>query len=143
VTGKIEKQKRKPDRQIYSVTKKGRERLTAWLKAEPQPEIPRNELLLKLFFAVQAAPENIVGFVERMARSKSATLARLNGLEEEIAKLHRYPDAPYWKMVLRFGQLELDAHQRWAEETLAELRKLNRKQSTQSAARKEQPHGSK
>jgi PadR family transcriptional regulator, regulatory protein AphA len=143
VTGKTEKQKGKPDRQIYSITKKGRERLSAWLRVEPQPEIPRNELLLKLFFAVQAAPEDIRGFVERMARSESATLARLNGLEEEIAKLARYPDVPYWKMVLRFGQLELEAHQRWAQETLAELRKLNSKQRTASAARKEQLHGNK
>jgi PadR family transcriptional regulator AphA len=143
VTGKTEKQKGKPDRQIYSITDKGRERLAAWLKVEPQPEIPRNELLLKLFFAVQAVPEDIVGFVERMARSESAILARINGLEEEIAKLHRYPDAPYWKMVLRFGQLELEAHQRWAEETLAELRKLNTKRRASSATREEQRHGSK
>ncbi len=143
VTGKTEKQKGKPDRQIYSITSKGRERLAAWLKVEPQPEIPRNELLLKLFFAVQAVPEDILGFVERMARSESATLARINGLEEEIAKLHQYPDAPYWKMVLRFGQLELEAHQRWAEETLAALRKLNSKQRTPAATRKEQRHGSK
>jgi hypothetical protein len=92
---------------------------------------------------VQAVPKDIVGFVERMARSESATLKKLNGLEEEIAKLDRYPDAPYWKMVLRFGQLELEAHQRWAEETLAELRKLNTKQRASSATRKEQRHGRK
>ncbi|MFZ0303700.1 MAG: PadR family transcriptional regulator [Terracidiphilus sp.] len=143
IAGKTEKQKGKPDRQIYSITKKGRERLAAWLKVEPQPEIPRNELLLKLFFAVQAEHENIVGFVERMASSESATLKKLNALEEEIAKLHRYPDAPYWKMVLRFGQLELEAHQLWAEETLAALKKSNGKQRTSPAARKEQRHGSK
>ena len=143
IAGKTEKQKGKPDRQIYSITKKGRQRLAAWLKVEPQPEIPRNELLLKLFFAVQAEHENIVGFVERMASSESATLKKLNALEEEIAKLHRYPDAPYWKMVLRFGQLELEAHQLWAEETLAALKKSNGKQRTSPAARKEQRHGSK
>jgi PadR family transcriptional regulator, regulatory protein AphA len=140
ISGKTEKQKGKPDRQIYSITKKGRERLAAWLKIEPQPEIPRNELLLKLFFAVQAAPEDIAGFVERMATSESRTLKKLNGLEAEIAKLHQYPDAPYWKMVLRFGQLELEAHQRWAAETLTELKKLNSKQRTASSARKEQRH---
>jgi hypothetical protein len=35
-----------------------------------------------------------------------------------------YPDAPYWRMALRFGQLELEAHLRWAEETLKALRKM-------------------
>ena len=53
VTAKTERQKGKPDRRVYSITKKGRERLAAWLAVAPQPEIPRNELLLKLFFGAQ------------------------------------------------------------------------------------------
>lgn len=141
VTGKTEKQKGKPDRQIYTITKKGRERLAAWLKVEPQPEIPRNELLLKLFFTVQADPEKIIGFIEQMASSEAATLKRFGALDEQIQKLDQYPDAPYWKMVLRFGQLELQAHQRWAEETLAEMRKLNLKQQSPSTHSNEVRHG--
>jgi hypothetical protein len=31
-------------------------------------------------------------------------------------------------MAARFGELEMKAHLRWAEETLAELKKLARKQ---------------
>jgi len=50
VTAKAERQKGKPDRHIYSITPKGRERLAQWLAVAPQPEVPRNELLLKLFF---------------------------------------------------------------------------------------------
>jgi PadR family transcriptional regulator, regulatory protein AphA len=49
VTSKTERQKGKPDRRIYSITKKGQDRLTKWLAVPPQPEIARNELLLKLF----------------------------------------------------------------------------------------------
>jgi hypothetical protein len=92
---------------------------------------------------MQADPEDVIGFVERRARSESATLKKLEALKGEIEKLLQYPDAPYWKMVLRFGQLELEAHQRWAEETLADLRKLNTKHHTSSGTRKEQRHGSK
>jgi len=51
VSCKIGAAKGKPDRRIYSIAKKGRERLANWLAVEPQPEIPRNELLLKCFFA--------------------------------------------------------------------------------------------
>jgi DNA-binding PadR family transcriptional regulator len=57
VKSKTERQKGKPDRHIYSITKKGRERWWKWLAVKPQPEIPRNELLLKLFFGAQASPE--------------------------------------------------------------------------------------
>jgi hypothetical protein len=45
-------------------------------------------------------------------------------------------------MTARFGQLELEAHLRWAKETLAELRKIaeNRKKTTE---RKGKHHASK
>jgi PadR family transcriptional regulator, regulatory protein AphA len=50
VSCKAERQKGRPERRIYSIKEKGRERLKKWLAVPPQPEIPRNELLLKLFF---------------------------------------------------------------------------------------------
>src|ERR1700691_4128902 len=53
VTAKTERQKGKPDRNIYSITPKGRERVALWLALPPQPEVPRNEMLLKLFFGSQ------------------------------------------------------------------------------------------
>jgi DNA-binding PadR family transcriptional regulator len=124
ITGKAERQKGRPGRQVYSITKKGRERLAAWLAVEPQPEVPRNELLLKLFFGVQATPQVVIGFVERMAESERRTLKGLDEIETQIARLEKYPDATYWRMALRFGQIELEAHQRWAKETLAELHTL-------------------
>jgi len=137
-TAKTERQKGKPDRRIYSITKKGRERLAAWLAVEPQAEIPRNELLLKLFFAAQVSAEVPMGFVERMVERERALLKQFKRAEhEEIAKRQHYPDAPYWTMAARFGQLELEAHLRWGEETLAELRKIARKQRSHGEAGKE------
>jgi DNA-binding PadR family transcriptional regulator len=58
VTCRTERQKGKPDRPIYSITEKGRERLTEWPAVPPQPEIPRNELLLKLFFGEQVPKDS-------------------------------------------------------------------------------------
>jgi PadR family transcriptional regulator, regulatory protein AphA len=128
VTSKAERQKGKPDRRIYSITKKGRDRLTKWLAVPPQPEIARNELLLKLFFGAQAAPGLLIRFVELMVERERVVLDELARLErEEIAQNQRYPGAPYWKMAARFGQMELAAHLRWAEETIVELNKLARK----------------
>lgn len=123
VTAKTEKQKGKPDRQIYSITPKGRMRLARWLAVEPQPEVPRNELLLKLFFGAQAQPMTLNAYVERMAERETAVLERLKRAQrEEIVQMGSYPDAPYWKMAARFGQLELEAHLHWAQETLTALR---------------------
>jgi PadR family transcriptional regulator AphA len=124
VTAKTERQKGKPDRTIYSITPKGRERLAQWLAFPPQPEVPRNEMLLKLFFGSQVAPTLPIRYLERMIAEERPLLDRFQGVQEEIARNLQYPDAPYWKMVARFGEVELEAHLRWAEESLAELRKL-------------------
>jgi DNA-binding PadR family transcriptional regulator len=138
-----ERQKGKPDRRVYSITKKGRERVAAWLAVEPQPEIPRNELLLKLFFGAQVSPEIAIQHVERMVESENAVLRGLKQIEEAFPKNKEYPDAPYWKMALRFGQLELKSHLRWGEETLEELRKIAKKQRSQSETKKEKKHAGK
>jgi PadR family transcriptional regulator AphA len=136
VSSRAEQQEGKPDRRIYSITNKGRERLAKWLAVEPQPEIPRNELLLKLFFGTQVSPEVMIGFVQRMELRERAVLKQIKQVEREIASSKQYPDTPYWRMTARFGQLELEAHLLWAQETQAELRNLAGKQQP-AAARKE------
>jgi DNA-binding PadR family transcriptional regulator len=143
-TSEKERQKGKPDRRIYSITKKGRERLAEWLAVAPQPEIPRNELLLKLFFGAQLSPEIAIQHVERMVERERVFLGKFKRIEhEEIEKNSKYPDAPYWRMAARFGQLELKAHLRWGEETLDELRKIAKKQQKHEEGRKEKAHGGK
>ncbi len=141
VSSKAERQKGKPDRRIYSVTEKGRERLTQWLAVPPQPEIPRSELLLKLFFGEQVPAEVLIGYVERMAEERRALLEQLEQVErDEIDKNQHYPGAPYWRMAAHFGQMEMKAHLRWANETLAELNKIARKQRRHTKTRKEKRH---
>ena len=144
VIAKRERQKGKPERHVYSITKKGRERLTAWLAVEPQPEIPRNELLLKLFFGAQISPDISIEHVKGMMKQELAYLREFRRIElEEISKNLQYPDAPYWKIAARFGQLELEAHLRWGEETLAELNKIAKKQRKHEEKRKEKSHAGK
>lgn len=138
---KTEKHKGRPDRRIYSITKKGREQLAGWLSVPPQPEIPRNEMLLKLFFGAQAPTHVLIGNVERMVEEHRALLQKFKWVEQhEIDKNPQYPDAPFWKMAARYGQIEMEAHLRWAEETLHTLRKMVRQQKGSSQARKGKNH---
>jgi DNA-binding PadR family transcriptional regulator len=144
VSCKTERQKGKPDRNIYAITEKGRERLRKWLAVPPQPEIPRNEMLLKLFFGEQVSTQILIGYVERMAEEHRALLDLLEQAErEEIDKNLRYPGAPYWRMAAHFGQIEMRAHLRWAEETLAELNKIVRRQRSRSETAKEKRYAAK
>jgi DNA-binding PadR family transcriptional regulator len=144
VSCKTERQKGKPDRRVCSITEKGRDRLREWLAVPPQPEIPRNELLLKLFFGEQVPAEILIGYVEHMAEERRAVLDFLERAErEQIGANRRYPGAPYWRMAARFGEFEMKAHLRWADETLAELKKLARKQRNDPETRREKKHAGK
>lgn len=143
VDSTLERQKGKPDRHIYSITKKGRERLAAWLAVPPQSEVPRNELLLKLFFGAQASPQLLIGYLEKMAEQEGAFLNQLKQMRKEIEKNSRYPGAPYWTMAARFGEFEMKAHLRWAEETLEELHSIAGKQQSYTENRKEKKHADK
>jgi len=144
VSSKTERQKGKPDRRIYSITEKGRDRLRKWLAVPPQPEIPRNEMLLKLFFGEQIPAQILIGYVERMAEERRTLLALLERVErEEIDKNRQHPGAPYWRMAAHFGQMEMRAHLCWAEETLAELNRIARKQRSYAEARRERRHAEK
>jgi PadR family transcriptional regulator, regulatory protein AphA len=134
VQRKTEKHKRRPERHVYSITNQGREQLKAWLIAPPQAEIPRNEMLLKLFFGAQAPIQTLIGNVERMAEERRDLLQKFRRTEhDDIDKNPQYPDAPFWKMAVRFGQFEMEAHLKWAEETLQQLRKIAAKQKRSSA----------
>ena len=138
VSCNTERQKGKPDRRIYSITKRGRERLTRWLAVPPQPQVPRNEMLLKLFFGEQIPTQILIGYVEHRAEEQRALLELLERAErEEINKNQQYPAAPYWRMAAHFGQMQMRAHLRWAEETLAELNKIAKKQRSRSRTRQE------
>ena len=57
VAKKTERKKGSPDRHVYSLTADGREQLRRWLKLPVAEEVPRNELLLKLFFGAQVSAE--------------------------------------------------------------------------------------
>jgi DNA-binding PadR family transcriptional regulator len=143
VTSKMERQKGKPDRHIYAITKKGRERLAAWLAIAPQPEIPRNELLLKLFFGAQVPAEILIGYVETMVAKERALVQKFIETGKAVSAQQQFPDTPYWLMAARFGQLELEAHVRWGEEALTELRKIAKKQQRLAESGKGKSHAGK
>jgi len=142
VSSRTEKQKGKPDRRVYSITQKGRDQLIQWLGTPPQAEIPRNEMLLKLFFGSQIPASILIAYVERMVQERRALLERFHRVEhEEIAEHKNRREAAFWRMTARFGQLEMEAHLRWAEETLFILRKLDRQEKKSATSKTEKRNG--
>lgn len=110
-------------RKIYKITAKGMKELQHWLIKEPAPSVPRNELLLKLFFGANVSvDENRHHIVEHQRH-----LARHLEIYKQIAKsLENDPSAhlPYWLLTLKFGQQIINAQLEWCEEALKILARI-------------------
>jgi PadR family transcriptional regulator, regulatory protein AphA len=127
VVRKTERQKGRPARHVYSLTKNGREALKEWLGVAPEAGVPRNELLLKLFYGTHAPKgtnrEHVTEFLVRQEEALKIYATTEKRLKKEAA---RDPQLPFWLMTLSYGRHESKAHVKWARETLKELDRLER-----------------
>lgn len=124
---RLERQKGKPDRAVYSITAEGEKRLGAWLGEPAREEGFRSELLLKLFFGRRGPVEESIRHVERFRVRQQALKRGYADTERELLRKHRaHPELPYWLMTLRFGASRANALLRWSEETLKTLGRLHR-----------------
>jgi DNA-binding PadR family transcriptional regulator len=127
VEKKTERQKGRPARYVYSLTEEGWERLREWLAIPARAEVPRNDLLLKLFFGTHAPAganrENVAAFV---ALHEEA-LARYAEIARDLKRRKKEdPRADFWQMTLSYGRHHSTAMVAWGRETLKELDVIER-----------------
>ena len=109
-------------RQEYVLTETGRERLRAWLATPFHNEPPRNEFLLKLFFAGEAAPGVALTHVRDLQERNRHMLETLRKIEESVPEEQkRNPHLPYWMLALGMGKALTLAALAWGEEALVKL----------------------
>ena len=112
-------QQRRPDKQVYRITKKGERAFLDWLE-EPVEERAgsRSPFLLKVFFGGRMSKEALVAHVERKREDAVRELAEYREIEERI----RDDERSYFGYVtLRWGLAQAEAWIRWADEILREL----------------------
>ena len=111
---------------IYRLTDEGRLALTDLLEQPPDPEPPRNELLLKLFFGRSLPSEVCIRHIERHREQAVSRLETYAAIDRDIRRQHgQSPDLPYWLMTLSNGKHALRAQIAWCDETLDTLSSLN------------------
>ena len=109
-------------KQGYSLTDAGRERLVKWLAAPYRDDPPRDEFMLKLFFGRVAAPSVSIAHVREFQernRRLLATLERLEALGRELNANH--PHFPFWMLTLTYGVSQIRAALDWSESALTLL----------------------
>jgi PadR family transcriptional regulator AphA len=128
-TKKTERKQGSPDRYVYSLTAKGRERLRTWLKLPVAEEVPRNELLLKLFFGAQAPPSVSREHVRSYLALQQQKLQMYGAIAKRLRKEEvNDPRLPFWLMTLSMGRHYSAAMAKWCKETLKELDEIEHRQ---------------
>jgi DNA-binding PadR family transcriptional regulator len=124
VTRKTQRQKGKPDRNVYALTSDGRERLERWLSEPASPEVPRNELLLKLFFGHRVSGAISRGKVEHHRQRWKQQLIEYAGIRKRLFQENSpdNPGLPFWEITLSYGEHIANAQLAWSGETLKKLK---------------------
>lgn len=114
---KTQRQHGKPDRQIYTITKKGLELLDEWLAEPTQVQVPRNETLLRLSLGQVAGARETLAQVERYRDHHLQTLQACAELETAIRdEFEGAPQLPFWLLTVSHEKLVSRAAIRWCDE---------------------------
>jgi len=107
------------ERQTFAITPRGRKALQKWRARAPHSAPPRNELLLKLFFADEQSATHDANWIAELKEKETARLAEYRSLRRQLLKEQRnHPSLPFWLATLRYGIHRSRAVVCWCQETL-------------------------
>jgi DNA-binding PadR family transcriptional regulator len=109
-------QERRPDKQLYRITREGEDALRAWLDSRA-PLSTKNGLLLKLFFGEYAEFDALREQVADLKRRAQERVAELEEIERRIDTDEDF--FPY--LTLLHGLEDARSTVTWAQKTLREL----------------------
>ncbi len=116
----------RPARKVYSITTAGRERFEQWMREDPEPDLFRSELMLRLFFGRSAPREMLVRQVEAVRQDAALTLAALERFLNDTPEwAQNNPNAPFQRILLDRGFTVNQGYVEWCDRTLAILRSLD------------------
>jgi PadR family transcriptional regulator AphA len=124
------------DRNVFEITHRGREALSAWRAETPRDTPLRNELLLKLFFGGRDEAVHEEEWIEGLLAREREALRNFARIREQVTKEQReHPSLPFWLMTLSYGEHRSRALLRWGRETQKALRAMKRAADKRGSAR--------
>jgi PadR family transcriptional regulator AphA len=114
------------ERDLYTITEKGRGELSSWLRTEPTRPNLRIELLLKVFFGARVGAERLREMLKAETAISDAALREFATTEAHLvseieAGGERAATARYQLLSLRYGQRYHGAVKEWCRESIAAL----------------------
>ena len=116
------RQRRRPDKTLYTLTPAGRDAVRAWLdRAEDESDPDRSVFVLKLFFGAQADRDALVRQLTAFRKAYAERLELYESKWTDSRAHERRASDEFTRMTLRYGIARARAAVEWADATLEEL----------------------
>jgi DNA-binding PadR family transcriptional regulator len=103
-------------KEVFTITNAGRKAFREWFKRSPEPDIHREEFLLKLFFTTEETREEMeCHFIRKLEELKKAR-EKFKEIEEFLK--HDLPEKTYWLKTLQVGLAHLEVDIAWLQRQL-------------------------
>ena len=117
------RQRRRPDKTLYTITAAGRDSVATWLaRDEDESDPDRSMFVLKLFFGAQSDEEALVRQLVAFRDAYADRLALYESKWQDRSRAERAASDRFTRMTLRYGIERARAAVAWADATLEELR---------------------
>jgi PadR family transcriptional regulator AphA len=122
-TAAVEVQTDRPNRKVYSITKKGKEELKQWVSDVHAPMVYRDPLLVQLFFADCVEANAIIEVLEAAKVRHEGHLATLRSLDvPPVAKCSDREEL-LGRLTLELGLHSKQAYIDWLDQAIAAIKK--------------------
>lgn len=115
----------KPDRRIYSLSKRGKTELDVWLRAPVEPVQVRHPLLLKLVLAADVEPraldDVLAEYQAALAARRDEYAARLS-MKQIFSLARSKREVTLWRLSIEHGIAWAEAELSWVNNARRELR---------------------
>ncbi|MGE5172819.1 MAG: PadR family transcriptional regulator, partial [Betaproteobacteria bacterium] len=114
VTYDRQAQDKRPDRKIYSITRKGRKELDEWLSAPVnRVRALRDEFFIKLVFMDKNNPAPVLDLIEKQKALYLKQMNKLTHQKVELKKKPKAPDALTTELLMDAGLFHAEADIKW------------------------------
>ena len=103
----VVKQLGKPDKNVYSITKKGKDELNKWLNEDTSGLVMKTPLLMKVFFMGELSTEQNIKFFKSFKEHCTIFTEHITSVNTNIQQyketLNDNKKSLYWQMCASFG----------------------------------------
>jgi PadR family transcriptional regulator, regulatory protein AphA len=112
-------------KKIYTLTKTGQQKLCEWLRQDFEYYPPRHELLLKLFYGQNVAPQVSLHHIQKHLQKCEYLLNIYNGIEKKLTLLVKQGKRPvYFLLTVKSGVSAVKAEIAWCKESISLINKF-------------------